>query len=124
LITTDALLVDPREWFHGNDHFILCESPAAWYSLQSAGSSLSYMVHTQMGPTPTRTLTPKTIPAQLQHGIGYRELVKLDSFCPGAELEYDRCLGCENSYLFQHEQSGITLDEIFRRGTFLRMTTF
>jgi hypothetical protein len=27
-------------------------------------------------------------------------------------------LGLQNSCLFQHEQSGISFDEIFRRGTF------
>jgi hypothetical protein len=33
-------------------------------------------------------------------------------------------LGLQNSCLFQHEQSGISSDEIFRRGTFWRTTTF
>jgi hypothetical protein len=47
------------------------------------------------------------------------ETCQAGTVCPGVELEYDRCLGCENSCLFQHEQSGITLDEIFRRGDLL-----
>jgi hypothetical protein len=32
--------------------------------------------------------------------------------------------GCKNSCLLQQEQSGISSDEIFRRGTFSRTATF